>query len=137
MSIKRRSQAEAWATTIDKSEDRINLFLFQATENAGWRNYGLPARAANGDRISNPPLALDLSYLLTAYGSGPLHAEALLGYAMFVLHEMPVLTRDAIAQTFGQGKRVYAHEPHAHVHDDGTVCGHTHSHGHSHSHGGE
>jgi len=80
----------------DVSTDRINLFLFQATENAGWRNYGLPARAANGDRISNPPLALDLSYLLTAYGSAPLHAEALLGYAMFVLHEMPVLTRDAI-----------------------------------------
>src|SRR5438874_2577382 len=83
----------------DVSTDRINLFLFQATENAGWRNYGLPARAANGDRISNPPLALDLSYLLTAYGSAPLHAEALLGYAMFVLHEMPVLTRDAIRAT--------------------------------------
>jgi hypothetical protein len=78
------------------SPDRINLFLFQATENQGWRNLGLPSRSANGDRISNPWLALDLSYLLTAYGSGPLHAEALLGQAMFVLHEMPVLTRDAI-----------------------------------------
>lgn len=78
------------------SPDRINLFLFQATENQGWRNVGLASRNPNGDRISNPPLALDLSYLLTAYGSGPLHAEALLGLAMFVLHEMPVLTRDAI-----------------------------------------
>lgn len=76
--------------------DRINLFLFQATENPGWRSRGLPTRAANGDRISNPPLALDLSYLLTAYGSGDFHAEVLLGHAMFVLHEMPVLTRDAI-----------------------------------------
>jgi hypothetical protein len=78
------------------SPDRINLFLFQATENQGWRNVALPSRNAEGDRINNPPLALDLSYLLTAYGSGPLHAEALLGLAMFVLHEMPVLTRDAI-----------------------------------------
>ncbi len=78
------------------SVDRINLFLFQATENQGWRNAAFPSRNANGDRISNPPLALDLNYLLTAYGSGPLHAEALLGLAMFVLHEMPVLTRDAI-----------------------------------------
>ena len=78
------------------SPDRINLFLFQATENQGWRNLALPSRSANGDRISNPWLALDLSYLLTAYGAGPLHAEALLGHAMFVLHEMPVLTRDAI-----------------------------------------
>jgi len=76
--------------------DRLNLFLFQATENPGWRNRGLPTRAANGDRISNPPLALDLSYLLTAYGSGDFHAEVLLGHAMFVLHEMPVLTREAI-----------------------------------------
>jgi hypothetical protein len=78
------------------SPDRINLFLFQATENQGWRNVALPARSPNGDPISNPYLALDLSYLLTAYGAGPLHAEALLGQAMFVLHEMPVLTRDAI-----------------------------------------
>jgi len=78
------------------SPDRINLFLFQATENQGWRNAAFPSRNPNGERISNPPLALDLSYLLTAYGAGPLHAEALLGLAMFVLHEMPVLTRDAI-----------------------------------------
>jgi len=78
------------------SPDRINLFLFQATENQGWRNLSLPSRSANGDRISNPYLALDLSYLLTAYGSGPLHADVLLSQAMFVLHEMPVLTRDAI-----------------------------------------
>lgn len=79
------------------SPDRLNLFLFQATENQGWRNLGLPTRsAANGDRLRNPPLALDLHYLLTAYGSGDFHAEVLLGHAMFVLHEMPVLTREAI-----------------------------------------
>jgi hypothetical protein len=80
----------------DASPDRINLFLFQAAENPGWRNHGLPTRAANGDRISNPPLALDLSYLLTAYGSADFHAEVLLGHAMFVLHQMPVFTREAI-----------------------------------------
>jgi hypothetical protein len=76
--------------------NRINLFLFQATENPAWRNLGLPSRGANGDRIANPPLALNLHYLVTAYGSGDFHAEVLLGHAMFVLHEMPVLTRDAI-----------------------------------------
>ena len=82
------------------SPDRINLFLFQATENQGWRNFGLPARNSNGERISNPPLALDLNYLLTTYGSGDFHAEVLLGHAMFVLHEMPVFTRDAIRAVF-------------------------------------
>src|SRR5689334_16488401 len=76
---------------------RINLFLFQASENQGWKNYGLPSHSGNGkDRISNPPMALDLTYLVTAYGSDDFFAETLLGYAMFVLHEMPVLTRDAI-----------------------------------------
>ena len=80
---------------------RINLFLFQATENQGWRNFALPARSPNGDRTSNPPLALDLSYLVTAYGVGDYYPEVLLGYAMFVLHEMPVFTRDAIRDALG------------------------------------
>lgn len=80
---------------------QINLFLFQATENQGWRNYALPSRSSNGDRISNPPLALDLSYLVTAYGVGDYYPEALLGYAMVVLHEMPVFTRDAIREALG------------------------------------
>jgi hypothetical protein len=78
------------------SPDCLNLFLFQAIENQGWRNVCQPTRNATGDRISNPPLALDLSYLLTAYGSADLHAEVLLGYAMSVFHEMPIFTRDAI-----------------------------------------
>ena len=78
--------------------DRINLFLFQVTENQAWRNLAQPARNGNGDRIANQPLALDLSYLLTAYGAGDFHAEALLGHAMFALHEMPVLTRQAIRE---------------------------------------
>lgn len=76
--------------------DRINLFLFQATENQGWRNSALPVRTSDGTRVSNPRLALNLHYLLTAYGAGDYHAEVLLGHAMYVMHEMPVLTRDAI-----------------------------------------
>ena len=76
--------------------DRINLFLFQATENAAWRNMDFPSRNGHGDRLTNPKLALDLHYLVTAYGSTDFHAEVLLGHAMFVLHETPVLTRQAI-----------------------------------------
>jgi hypothetical protein len=76
--------------------DRLNLFLYHVTPNLGWRNVGLPSRDAQGDRLSNPPLALDLHYLLTAYSKEPFHAEILLGYAMQLLHETPVLTRKAI-----------------------------------------
>ena len=76
---------------------QLNLFLHQVTPNQGWRNEGLPSRAADGrSRLSNPPLALDLHYLLSAYTGGDLHAEILLGYAMQLLHEVPVLTRQAI-----------------------------------------
>ena len=82
----------------DGSEARtqLNVFLYQVTLNAGWRNVALPSRNSNGDRVTNPPLALNLHYLLTAYGVKDLHAEILLGYAMQLLHETPVLSREAI-----------------------------------------
>ena len=57
---------------------------------------GPAARDAAGARLTNPPLALDLHYLLMAYGGDDFVAEILLGYAMQVLHETPVLTRAAI-----------------------------------------
>jgi hypothetical protein len=76
---------------------QLNLFLHQVTPNLGWRNERLPSRDASGrQRLSNAPLALDLHYLLSAYTGGDLHAEILLGYAMQLLHETPVLTRGAI-----------------------------------------
>jgi hypothetical protein len=75
---------------------QVNLFLYQVTPNSGWRNVGLPSRNSDGERITNAPLALNLHYLLTAYGALEFHAEILLGYSMQLLHETPVLTRNAI-----------------------------------------
>lgn len=74
----------------------LNLFLYRVTPNQGWRNAGLPGFNGDGARQSNPPLALDLHYLLTAYGVSDFQAEILLGYGMHVLHERPVLDRAAI-----------------------------------------
>jgi hypothetical protein len=75
-------------------ENQVNLFLHQATHNAAWRNAEQPMTAADGQRrLKSPPLALDLHYLLTAYGSDFWQAEALLGYALMMFHEAPVLTR--------------------------------------------
>ena len=82
-----------------KEQSQLNLFLYQVTQNAGWRNVALPARSGRGDRLTNTPLALDLHYMLTAYGEKELHAEILLGYGMQLLHETPVLTRDAIRRS--------------------------------------
>ena len=76
----------------------VNLFMYHVTPNQGWRNVGLPALNGNGQRAGNVPLALDLHYLLSAYGAEDLHTDVLLGYAMQLLHETPVITRDAIEQ---------------------------------------
>ena len=76
----------------------LNLFLYRTSRNQGWAEVGLPSFDGNGSRLSNPPLALNLHYLLTAYGSADFQAEILLGYAMHLLHERPVLDRAAIRQ---------------------------------------
>lgn len=75
---------------------QLNLFLYQVSPNPGWRNAELPSRDSAGRRVTNPPLALDLHYLLTAYGREDLHAEILLGYGMQLLHDRPFLDRAAI-----------------------------------------
>ena len=80
----------------DGAVPRLNLFLYQVTHNAAWRNVDLPSCDASGRRVRNPPLALDLHYLLTAYGIAELQAEVLLGYGMQLLHENPALSRAAI-----------------------------------------
>ena len=74
----------------------LNLFLYRTSRNLGWANEGLPSFNGNGERVSSPPLALNLHYLVTAYGSADFQAEILLGYAMHLLHEQPVLDRAAI-----------------------------------------
>lgn len=75
---------------------RLNLFLHRVTHNVAYRNVDLPSRDSRGRRTSNPPLALDLHYLLTSYGFDELQSEVLLGYAMQLLHENPVLGRAQI-----------------------------------------
>jgi hypothetical protein len=74
----------------------LNLFLYRTSRNLGWLEVGQPTFDGNGSRVASPPLALNLHYLLTAYGSADFQAEILLGYGMHLLHERPVLDRAAI-----------------------------------------
>jgi Pvc16 N-terminal domain len=76
---------------------QLNLFLHHVTPNMGWRNAGQPAVNSRGERVGNPPLALDLHYLLSAYGAKDFYAEILLGFGMQLIHEHPVLSREEIA----------------------------------------
>ena len=79
---------------------QLNLFLYQVMPNTGWCNAQYPSHDSQGQRITNPPLALDLHYMLTAYGKEEFDAEILLGYAMQLLHEHPVFNQTDIRRTF-------------------------------------
>ncbi|GAC1529753.1 MAG: DUF4255 domain-containing protein [Vulcanimicrobiaceae bacterium] len=88
------------ARTGGTTANQINLFLYQAVPNAAWRNADPPG-ATRPSETGFPPLALDLYYLLTTYGrdndvARPFSHE-LLGRAMSVLHDHPVLGATEIA----------------------------------------
>lgn len=80
----------------DQQQPTLNLFLHRITPNAALQQEDLPTRDAAGRLTRRPRLALNLHYMLTAIGSDELQAEILLGYAMQMFHETPVLPREAI-----------------------------------------
>jgi hypothetical protein len=73
---------------------QLNLHLYRLTPNSGWRRTG--DSAAQKEQHDTLPLALDLHYLLTAYGERDFQAEVLMGHAIQCLYETPILTREAI-----------------------------------------
>jgi hypothetical protein len=88
---------------------QLNLFLYQLTPNTGYR-----ARDASSQAGADPaerPLALDLHYLMTAYGERDFQAEMLIGYALQCLHDTPVMTPEVIRTLLGAGGAVGAALP--------------------------
>ncbi len=81
----------------------LNLYLYRITHNTGWMARELPSRNGRGARTSNPPLAVDLHYLLTAHGEKDLFNEMLLGFGAVVLHRLGVLDTSVIQATFTPG----------------------------------
>lgn len=79
---------------------QLNLFLYQTVVNGAWRNLDMPRQVRPGE-TAFPPLALNLHYLITAYGRGEADSDAtshrVLGGAMSVLHDHPVLGRGEIS----------------------------------------
>jgi hypothetical protein len=72
---------------------QLNLFLYQVTQN---RNVDWVSKEFSNRDSTNPPLALDLHYLLTAYGPKDFQGEILLGYAMQMLHKSQIITSEII-----------------------------------------
>lgn len=79
----------------------LNIFMYRVSKNPGWANVDLPELDHLGRRVSNPPLALDLHYILTAVGSADFHSDILLGYGMQALHEYRILPRALIDHKLG------------------------------------
>ncbi|RUL78934.1 DUF4255 domain-containing protein [Dyella choica] len=81
------------------SSSQLNLFLYQVVYNAAWRNMDMPGRVRAGES-GQPPLALNLHYLITAWGRGETDPDAVshrvLSAAMSFLHDRPLLDRSDI-----------------------------------------
>src|SRR5580698_3824050 len=83
------------ALPLDKARgsnttNQLNLFLYQVLPNAAWRNMDPPKTIKSGE-TAMPALALDLHYLITAFGrendtSQPFDHHVL-GKAMSVLYD--------------------------------------------------
>jgi Pvc16 N-terminal domain len=74
------------------SEDQLNIFLYHAPLNAAWRNMDMPRQIRPGE-TGQPPLGLNLHYLITGYGKDDdeILGQQWLGKAMSILHDHPVL----------------------------------------------
>lgn len=86
------------ASPDDAGNLRLTLYLYRVTESSHMKN--AERREIDATRYERPPLALELYYLLTAHpptgGNGPNEPRdphLILGRAMQILHDRPVLGR--------------------------------------------
>lgn len=79
------------------TDSRVNVYLYHVKENGYLKNQEIPGQGHPGS-FGHPPLSLDLRYLLTAFAGtetapdADLEAQQILGDAMRVLHDFPVIT---------------------------------------------
>lgn len=86
------------------SETRLSLSLYRVEENAAMKNTEAARHTGDPTVSQEPPLALDLYYLVTAYPGGTddgtaatVEQQRILGLAMQTFHENAVLTGDQLA----------------------------------------
>lgn len=80
------------------SAAQVNLFLYATEVHTSFRNDPMPGRVAPG-QPGPPPLPLVLRYLVTAYGDNSVDfsVHRILGEAMLVLHDNPILSNSQIS----------------------------------------
>lgn len=93
------------ARSNNMSGNQLNLFLYQTVSNAAWRNMDMPQQVKPGE-TGSPPLPLNLYYLITAYGEDDdtdgVTSHRLLGRAMSVLHDHPLLGRQEVENALAE-----------------------------------
>lgn len=76
----------------------VNIYLYQITPNAAYRNADLPTRRSDGSLAQRPQAAFDLHYLFTFHGDdSKLEPQRLLGAVTTTLHTQPLLSSDNIS----------------------------------------
>ncbi|MFJ4471411.1 DUF4255 domain-containing protein [Streptomyces sp. NPDC089424] len=95
MAVKVEARRPPAEPTLD--QPTISVFLYQVTPNVSQRNNDLPTRAGDGTLVRRPAAALDLHYLISAYGDeNELVGQRLIGSVVRTLHEIPILPKDII-----------------------------------------
>lgn len=90
----------------DKGDMNLSVYLYEIKENTEVRSSDL---IDQGDRMRYPPLALDLSYLITAHSSSDVLTRAIdeqriIGKTMQVLHDHSTLKgEDLVGSLAGEG----------------------------------
>ena len=79
----------------NQAADQLNLFLYQTQISPAWRNADPPRQVRPGE-AALPALPLCLHYLVTAFGVDEARAHEVLGTAMSILHDHPVLGAEEI-----------------------------------------
>jgi hypothetical protein len=83
--------------TEPPTEPTIMVFCYHVAPDAALRNVDQPVRSSTGALLNRPVAALDLTYLISAYGEeNELVGQRLIGSVVRTLHEIPVLPQDVI-----------------------------------------
>jgi len=98
---------------------RINLFLYKTALNTALRNLDWRVKPGDSTRLIAPPLSLNLTYMMTASApndavTGETAAQELLGDAMRVFHQFPVVPAIHLAddlQTASEEIRIVLENP--------------------------
>lgn len=81
------------------TDPTVTVFLYQVTHNPSMRNNDLVTRASDGTLLKRPAAAIDLHYLISAYGEETeLVGQRLIGSVVRTLHEIPVLPQELIEE---------------------------------------